>query len=492
MTASHRIGAQALRELIPDLGSQPGPRYRALSVAIASLLADGRLSSDTRLPSERELAGALGLSRATTTAAYDTLAAQRMLMRQTGSGSVLVLPPNTRVAGPSSRARASAADGMIDLSIASLPAPPGVIEAATAEAARSVGQYATIDGYQPYGLPEFRAAVAERYCARGLPTSAEQVLITNGAQHGFDIVLRAAIDPGDRVLTEVPTYPGALEAIKAHRARVVAVPLAAATGGGTTGWDVTGIRNSLMQTSPRLAFLIPDFQNPTGVLVPTEQREAVATAARRAGTRLVIDESFIDLDLRDDRERLHRPAPVAGLDPSVISLGSLSKPVWGGLRVGWVRADADTVQRLAVVRARGDMGGAVIEQLIAHRLLDDLTAVAERRCAELRAQRDTLLSALSVRLPRWRTSPPAGGLSTWIELDSASATPLTYALQRRGVLLNPGSRFTPDGTLERFLRLPFALPSPLISRAVDLIADTWSDLDVHPAPAPRDPAMLTT
>jgi DNA-binding transcriptional MocR family regulator len=247
----------------------------------------------------------------------------------------------------------------------------------------------------------------------------------------------------------------------------------------------------MLQTSPRLAFLMPDFQNPTGALVPTDQRQAVVAAARRSGTRLVIDESFVDLDLRSDGEQHRLPEPMAALDPSVISLGSLSKQIWGGLRVGWLRADPDTVQRLAVVRARGDMGGAVIEQLIADQLLRKLAPMTRTRCAQLRGRRDTLLDALNHRLPGWRTSRPAGGLSTWVELDAPSATLLTAALEQRGVLLNPGSRFTPVGTLERFLRLPFALPSPALVEAVDILADTWAQLDVSPIAVHRDPAILT-
>jgi DNA-binding transcriptional MocR family regulator len=473
VNASNRVGPRALAALLPDLDRQSGPRYRALSSALTALLLDGRLAGGTRLPSERDLAAQLRVSRATATAAYDDLASNGMLLRRRGSGSYLILPAAARVAGPGARmARNPLTQDTIDLSIASLPAVPGLLQAATLAALEPLGRLAAADGYHPYGLDELRDAVAARYRMRGVETSREQILITNGAQHAFDLILRALVSPGDRVLTELPSYPGALEAIKAHSARTVAVPLSAAHG-----WDSGAIANALLQTAPRLAYLIPDFHNPTGSLIPTAQRRQTAAAARRSGTRIVVDESFIDIDLRADAERIESPLPMAALDPSGFSIGSLSKPIWGGLRIGWIRADVADIQRLAVARARGDMSGAVLEQLVALELLRDLDANLGPRLAQLGEQRDALLAELTRRLPGWRAARPAGGLSAWVELDAPAATPLTHLLEHRGILISPGSRFAPDGALERFLRIPFALPTPRLVEAVAVLAQTWTELD---------------
>jgi DNA-binding transcriptional MocR family regulator len=474
MEVHTKVGVHALSNLLPDLADLGGPRYQALSAALAALLLDGRLSPGVRLPSERDLAARLDLSRVTVTAAYNELAADGMLERRRGSGSFLMLPATARVTGPGSRMSRRDHDAVLDLSIACLPALPNVLESAMTGALRQLPGYAATDGYQPYGISALRVAVAERFCARGVPTSVENVLITNGAQHGLDLILRSAVNPGDRVLTEMPTYPGALEAIRAHSARTVAVPFA------TSGrWDTAAIRNALLQTSPRLGYLIPDFHNPTGVLANAADRDFVAHAARRAGSTLVIDESFIDIDLRDEQHRADVP-PMAALDSSVLSIGSLSKPVWGGLRVGWIRADPDTVQRLAIARARSDMSGPVIEQLMAVQLLSCLDEMIAARRAELRLRRDTLLSALAEKLPDWRPSRAEGGLSTWVELDAPAATPLTHLLERRGVLLTPGSRFSVDGTLERYLRIPFAQPPAVLADAVERIASAWRGLDHSP------------
>jgi DNA-binding transcriptional MocR family regulator len=481
-----RIGPHAIATLLPDLDSQPGPRYRALSSALAALLLDGRLGAGVRLPSERDLARQLHISRATTTAAYDDLAAQGLLNRRPGSGSFLDLPTQVRVSGPGSRmARGALGADSLDLSRACLAAPAGMLEAAMVAALPLIGRYALGDGYHPYGIDELRDAVADRYLRRGVPTTRDNILITNGAQHGFDLVLRAEINPGDRVLTELPSYPGALEAIKAHHARAVAVPL-----GADGGWDTAAIANALQQTSPRLAYLIPDFHNPTGFLVGTEARLRVAAAAQRSGTQLVIDESFVDVDLRDQTEANEVPIPMAATGSPVFSLGSMSKPIWGGLRIGWIRAEVEEIQRLAVVRARGDMSGAVIEQLLAVQLLADLDSNSQQRQIVLRRQRDALLDALASWLPSWRTTKPAGGLSAWIELDAPVATPLTHLLEQRGVLISPGSRFATDATLERFLRIPFALAVPDLIRAVDIIAETWTGLDTTRLPR-RDSSLVT-
>lgn len=455
---------------------------------IAALLLDGRLAPGIRLPSERELATVLSISRATATSAYDELAAGSLLVRRRGAGSFLRLPSAAQVTGPGSRmARNSREAGTLDLSIASLPALPGIIEAATAQVAELVGAYARADGYHPYGITQLREAVAEHYRKRGVPTTVEQVLITNGAQHGFDLALRALAMAGDRVLTELPSYPGALEAIKAHSARAVAVPMDFHTG----GWDTVAMGSALLQSSPRLAYLMPDFHNPTGALIGTEQRERVARSARRSGTRIVVDESFVEIDLRQEADTCSMPVPMAGLDSSVISLGSLSKPIWGGLRVGWIRADSETVQRLAVARARGDMAGAVIEQLIASTLFEDLAGAVAVRRKELAAQRDVLLAELARQLSGWQVTPPAGGLSAWVELDAPAATALTHRLEQKGVLLSPGSRFALDGMLERFLRIPFALQADQLVRAVGLIAETWRELDTAQL-AGRRPSSLVT
>ena len=452
----------------------PGPVYLALAENITALVLDGRVAPETRLPSERELADHLALSRATITAAYDSLRAEGFVVSRTGAGSFVTVPATARRTSPTrwSPQPIGPADE-IDLSCASLAAPPGVLPDAVAEAAAHLPTAAAGNGYNPLGLPELRRAIAERFAARGVPTDPEQILVTNGALHGFDMLIRMLVGPGDRVLTELPTYPGALDALRANGTRVVPVPISA-----EHGWPVGEMQAALRQTLPRLAFLVPDFHNPTGMLIGERERREVLRVARRTGTTVVIDETFVDLGLDGPRP------PTVALDPSVVTLGSLSKPVWGGLRLGWIRASTDLVRRLAVQRAATDLAGSVLDQLVGVALMQRLDDIAAGRRVQLREQRDKLLSALAEYLPQWRVPVPEGGLSVWAELDAPMCTPLTLAASRLGVLLVPGSRFGLDGTLERFLRIPFALPADQLSDAVRRVALAWDGLD-RSAGAPR-------
>ncbi|MDT4925665.1 MAG: hypothetical protein QOG01_3378 [Pseudonocardiales bacterium] len=470
MAPLSRIGGRALADLLPDLRSMPGPVYSALAHAVTTLVLDGRIATETRLPSERELAAALRISRATVTAAYDSLRGDGFLASRTGSGSFVTVPSGSRPRPSLSRWSTRGTDeaDLIDLSCAALPAPPNLIPQAVAEAADRLTPYLLADGYEPAGLPLLREAVAARFTARGVPTSPDQILVTNGSLHGLDLLLRLVIGPGDRVITELPTYPGALDAIRANGGRVVPVPMAVAGG-----WQVGQLQATLRQTSARLAYLTPDFHNPTGAFVPEADRRDVLRVARQTGTTVVVDESFVDLGFID---RAGTRATAAA-DPSVITVGSLSKPVWGGLRIGWLRASTDLVHRLAALRTSIDMGGPVLDQVVAAALFDRLDQIAADRVVQLRPQRDALITALARELPHWQVTVPQGGLSLWAQLPDPLSTPLTMLAAQAGVVVVPGSRFGVDGTLERFLRLPFALPAERLEEAVRRLAAVWAQLD---------------
>ena len=334
-----------------------------------------------------------------------------------------------------------------------------------AEAAGALGPYLHSDGYDPAGLLDLREAVAARFTARGVATRPDQILVTGGALHALDLVLRLLVGPGDRVITELPTYSGALDTIRANGGRIVPVPMAA-----DGGWQVDALRNTLRQAAARLAFLIPDHHNPTGAHMPDDERRAVLAASRLTGTTVVVDESFVELGFGTAARA------AASFDDTVVTIGSLSKPVWGGLRVGWIRASTDLVQRLAALRASIDLSGPVLEQLVATRLMDRLDDIAAWRREALLPQRDALLAALARELPQWRALVPTGGLSLWVELDAPMSTSLSLLSTQAGVVLVPGSRFGIDGTLERFLRLPYALPVAQLEDAVRRIASVRAHL----------------
>jgi DNA-binding transcriptional MocR family regulator len=370
---------------------------------------------------------------------------------------------------------------LLDLGVAALGAPPELADAAT-EAVADLPRYLGEPGYHPAGLAELRAAVADGYAARGLPTSPEQIMITSGVQHALDLAVRLLVPAAQPVLVESPTYPNALAALSARRTRVLTFGL------DESGWDADLLLSSLRQNRPRLAYLVPEFQNPTGHLMEVRLRERLPAVAHAAGTDLIVDESFVDLAI--DGTELPPPVAVFDRHARVLSIGGMSKPYWGGLRIGWIRASAPLVQRLAAVRVGVDMAGPVLDQLVGARLLRRGEAVVAARRVQLRARRDALVDALRTWLPDWRFTVPAGGFSLWTELDAPVSSALARVAETYGVRLAPGPRFGVDGTLERFLRLPFTLPEPDLAEAVTRLAQARRDLD-RPTRRPWDtPALV--
>jgi DNA-binding transcriptional MocR family regulator len=371
---------------------------------------------------------------------------------------------------------------MIDLGVAASAAPAELVAAAR-EAAEDLPRFLGSAGYNPTGLMELRDTDAAGYTARGVPTSPEQIIITSGTQQALDLVLRLSVPAGAPVLVESPTYPNALAALSARRARISTHGLDAGTG-----WDGEMLLGALRQTRPRLAYLIPEFHNPTGHLMSDDLRERLVAAAHATGTELVADESFVDLPL--DGTAMPRPMAVHDRHSRVVTIGGMSKAYWGGLRIGWVRASAPLVQRLAALRVGVDMSSPVLEQLVAVRLLRLSAQIVATRRDELRERRDALVAALQEHLPEWRFRVPGGGVMLWAELDGPISSALARAAEDVGVRLAPGPRFGLDGTLERFLRLPFALPSDELTEAVKRIASVRHDLDHSSRPSWRTPAVI--
>ncbi|OLE24499.1 MAG: GntR family transcriptional regulator [Actinobacteria bacterium 13_1_20CM_3_71_11] len=474
-------GPQLARLLGRWQGGRSVPDYAALAATVRGLLTDGRLPLGVRLPAERELAQALRISRTTVSAAYRLLRETGHLTSRRGAGSWTAMPGGARVTGQGVWTP-EADPELLDLATAAMPAPPQLAVAAT-EALTDLPRYLAGAGYHPTGLVELRAAVAALYEARGLPTVPEQIMIASGVQHALDLALRLLVPAGQSVLVESPTYPNALAAVVARRGRILTHGLLP-----ESGWDAELLLTTLRQNQPRVAYLVPEFQNPTGHLMAEPLRERLPRAAHVAGTDLIIDESFVDLAL--DEPSL--PPPVATFDrhARVLSIGGMSKPYWGGLRIGWIRAAAPLVQRLAALRIGVDMSGPVLDQLVAARLLRHSSTVLAARRSSLRVQRDALVAALRAELPEWRFRVPTGGMSLWVELDAPISGALSRSAGSYGVRLAAGPRFGVDGTMERFLRLPYTLPPDQLTDAVKRIAAARDDLDRPVRRAWEPPALV--
>jgi DNA-binding transcriptional MocR family regulator len=288
--------------------------------------------------------------------------------------------------------------------------------------------------------------------------------VTSGALHALDLVTRASLRRGGAVLVEIPGYPAALDALRAAGARLHAVPV------GAGGWDMDTMEALARAHRPALAYLIPDFQNPSGALIGERDRRRALHSLARVGTSVVIDETFVELSLDVDVAAMPPPAAALGSAPA-ITLGSLSKSVWGGLRVGWIRAEPSMIRRLAGVRATIDMASPVFEQIVAVQVLECLAQIVADRRAMIARRREVLIASLRRELPAWRFERPAGGVFVWAQLPDPISTSLSVQAGERGLLITPGPRFGAVGLLERYLRLPFTLPPEQLERAVAILAE---------------------
>jgi DNA-binding transcriptional MocR family regulator len=444
------------------------PAYVGLADGLRLLITDGRITGGTRLPSERDLTAQLGVSRTTVSRAYSLLRERGYLASRQGSGSVATLPEPRGGLSDHLLSPGDVPENSLDLTCAASAAPPG-IAAAYEAAVAELPSYLSGTGYYPSGLPELREVLARRYDERGLPTTPDQIVVTTGALAATAIAARALTGLGDRVLMESPTYPNAIATLRRAGARVVGA------GVEPTGWDVEAMVAALRQVSPKAAYLIPDFHNPTGRLMGAGQRAEIARALRATRTTAIVDETLVELWL----DGTPPPEPMGVSAPDTISVGSASKAFWGGLRIGWLRAPRERVGMLVSSRLSLDLGAPLLEQLVLCRLLRAPEALLAQRREDLRNSRDALLDALGQQLGDWRCAVPSGGLSLWCELPDALSSALSAAAERQGVLLAPGPSFAPEGGLERFVRVPYARRADELAEAVRRLALAWEDAQRH-------------
>jgi DNA-binding transcriptional MocR family regulator len=375
----------------------PGPLARRLAQALVAAIATGRLLAGDRLPPERRLAAALGISRTTVVAAYDTLRDGGWIASRRGSGSRVT-------AAPARLPAAAAAVGghppeppavpCIELLGAHLPAVQPIVDEELAAAVADLRPALRHHGYLGYGLPALREAIAGHLTARGLPSVADQVLVTCGAQQAIGLAAALYLQPGDAVALEDPTYPGAIEALAASRARLVGFPVLGQRQAG----GLERLREVIARQAPRLVYVIPSFHNPTGATLDAAGRRDLAELAAATGTPVLEDLTLDDLYLAEPP-----PPPVAAAAPDapVLTVGSLGKLVWGGLRIGWVRAAEPIVARLARLKVQADLGSSLPSQVLAARLLPRAAAIRDLRRGELGRGLAALEAALAAALPDW-------------------------------------------------------------------------------------------
>ncbi len=384
----------------------------------------------------------------------------------------LTAPTPTRSPAPQLAARARSVGGSPVRDILAVTARPEVInfagglpapelfdaeaiaaayQAVLTEAPGRALQYSTTEGE-----PGLRAALAGRTTARGLPTGPDDLLVTTGSQQALSLLATALLEPGDTVLVENPCYLAALQAFGFTGARVVAVP------GDEHGLDPEALAELVVRERPKLLYTVPTFQNPTGRTLPTDRRAAVAAVAARHGLWIVEDDPYGEL--RYDGERVPWIASHPGAEDRTVLLGSFSKVMAPGLRLGWLRGPGELRRACAVAKQAADLHTPTVNQLAATRYLadSDLDAHVARVARVYRERRDAMLAGLPGALPEGSVwTRPEGGMFLWASLpEPYDTTALLPQVVRHDVAYVPGAPFyagPPDRTT---LRLCFVTQTP--------------------------------
>jgi 2-aminoadipate transaminase len=306
------------------------------------------------------------------------------------------------------------------------------------------------------GEPALRTALAARTTARGLATGPDDLLVTTGSQQALSLLAAALVEPGDTVLVESPCYLAALQAFGLAGARIVAVP------GDADGVDPQALAELVVSERPKLLYTVPTFQNPTGRTMPAARRAEVAAVAARHGLWIVEDDPYGEL--RFEGERVPWIAAHAEAADRVVLLGSFSKVMAPGLRLGWLRAPEGLRRACAVAKQAADLHTPTVNQLAAARYLADrdLDAHVARVAGVYRERRDAMLAGLPDALPAdavWNR--PEGGMFLWVRLpeayDTAALLPRVVA---HDVAYVPGAPFYADAPDRSTLRLCFVTQTP--------------------------------
>lgn len=359
------------------------------------------------------------------------------------------------------------------------------MEAVLASEAGAALQYGPTEGYMP-----LRGFLAERMSRFGVAAGPEEVLVTSGSQQGLDLVARLLVDPGSLVVVEDPSYVGGLAAFGGCQAGYLVVPM-----------DGEGMQVELLEEllerggpKPRLIYALPNFQNPGGSTLSLGRRHRLLELSYRHGIAILEDDPYGELRYEGE------PLPsLKSLDTegNVIYLGSFSKILSPGVRLGWVVASREVIERLAGIKQGMDLNTNSLAQHVVYRVCRKglLEKHVEEAKPVYRERRDVMLRALAKQLPegaRW--SRPEGGLFVWVQLPQGLDTNamLVEAVQKEKVAYVPGIAFHPRGDRTNTVRLNFSAVSvPMIRegvRRLGRVAKGWMEAQkmVDESAAPVD------
>jgi GntR family transcriptional regulator/MocR family aminotransferase len=480
------------------------PVFRQIVNHLHGLIASGELEPGTRMPPTRALADLLKVNRTTVIAAYDALGSLGYLGATVGSGTYVRPGPENGDHSDSEANGEVDGDGRTDGGLfgrrfrqfsrgvdqmARFPRRervatdhPEPVDFATLfpdeeffpvdnfrkivnrllmHRGREVLQYAS-----PEGDPNLREAIARELTRSGATTSAEDIVIVNGTQQGLDLILRLFVDAGDRVAIESPTYWSILPALGFYGARLCQIPMT------PTGMDVDALATAIAAERPKLLYTMPSFHNPTGLTLSLEKRRALLDLVRRHEVAVIEDDYEKDLCFTGN------PLPsLKALDPKglIMHLGSFSKGLFPGLRLGYIVAPHSVVERLVLLKRYSDLHTSSLTQAAVAEFLagGHYRRHLEKLQVVYRQRRDCVLAALERHFPKEATwTRPDGGYALWVTLPAGvDAGELLAAAGAEGVIFTPGSYFFATDAAENGFRLSIARADrPEIERGIEVLA----------------------
>jgi 2-aminoadipate transaminase len=477
------------------------PLYVQLRDQLRALVHAGDLRPGDRIPASRELATMLGVHRTTVANAYAELESEGLIQGHVGRGTFIKANGNGLKLTPPPPAVLNGSNGIRWELLFADERSDEVLSRLTASApenslsfvmARPAQEFFPIDELQTCvtavlkregadvlnlgpsdGYPPLKEALIELLRREGLTVKDENLLITDGCQQSLDLISKAFVRPGDSVILENPTYPGAVSIFNGARARCLSVPVRTHPEPGTSlGIDVEALEATLAANRVKLIVLTPDFQNPTGTSMPLDSRRKVLELAARHQVPIVEDHIYARLHSREERV-----PSLKHLDRSniVIHIDSFAKVAFPGLRVGWIVAPAAAIERLRVVKQTTDLHTDQLAQAVLAEFLR--RGLFAKHVAKMRKVYTSRLAALDEALrkqmPEARWTRPEGGMCLWLELPPGfDASELLIHVKERGVLFAPGRYFYVQAPLPNTLRLGFAaLDEKQIARGVATVAD---------------------
>jgi len=440
------------------------PLFEQIRLFVSNAVANGTLPPGVRLPPERLLAAAIGVSRATVMRAYQELAADGLVRAAPSRGTIIAparsgedefvhdaaswalgLLPLARIGAEPALLQdimsASQSDHVISLASAAPPddlVPTTEIMQALARALDQRG--ARLLGYGPVdGLADLRELLADRMDSMGALKPSDRVIILSGATQGLSLAARVLVGPGDEVAIEAPTYVGTVRTFEAAGARLIGVPV---DGGGVRP---DSLEQVLSRRRVRLIVLQPNFQNPTGAVLSGQRREQILWLAQKHGVPILEDDAYGSLYRKSPG-----PAPLKQLDRTgiVVYMSSFSKTLAAGLRVAWMCGPGPVISRIALAKQYSDLntnslGQAVVGEFLRSgsydRHLEQLRGVIGERMWKMHEDLSSLRPALQV------DSLPSGGLHFWCRVRGGDSTSAVRAAAAAGVAIVSGHAFFPSG-----------------------------------------------